>query len=153
VGGGGWVVGGGGWGWVHNILIPVIYLNDYRWMPPSGSKGGDIKWNSFLNLLEGNECKLPAPMNSRSEHVVLKKENDVPVFATSRDVIRYYKNDLNEPQTEEHEEENRMMNARWNVFRLTHVFEADKKIEVKPCARCFSVMVLTAEKKERQAED
>ena len=41
-----------------------------------------------------------------------------------------------------------MMNARWNVFRLTHVFEAEKKIEVKPCAKCFAALVLDAEKAE-----
>ena len=128
-------------GWLGVEKVQVIFLNGYRWKPIH-IKGGSISWDALLRLLEGGNCKLPAPMNSRAEHIELTPENDVPIFCTTRAPIRFFKEDVNEPQTDEHMSENRMMDTRWNIFSLTHIFEEENKVEIKPCAYCFSKLVL-----------
>ena len=40
---------------------------------PIEKKEGFIPWDKFVNLLEGFEVTLPAPMNHFSENVVIKK--------------------------------------------------------------------------------
>lgn len=126
-------------GWLDADTAQIILLNDYRWKPTD--HGGDIAWDAFLRLLEGGDCKLPAPMNSRASHISLPRENDVPIFCTSGDTVKFWKKDLNEPQTDEHRRENKMMDERWRVIRLQHVFDEDDKVECPPCAWCFCVFV------------
>ena len=130
-------------GWLGVEKAQVIYLNDFRWAPLT-VKGGTISWDALLRLLEGGETNLPAPMNSCSDHIKLSKENDVPVFCTSRGVLKFYKTDENEPQTNEHHIENRMMDERWKVFHLKYVFEEERKIECDACQFCFSKLVLAS---------
>ena len=123
-------------GWLDADRAQVIYLNDYRWKPLD--QDGDITWDAFLRLLEGNFCKLPAPMNSRSDHIYLAKKNDVPIFCTTSAPIKFWKKDPYEPQTPQHATENKMMKERWHApFNLTHQFEEDEKVECEPCAWCF----------------
>ena len=95
-------------GWLGVEEAQVIYLNDFRWKP-SEKKGGSISWDALLRLLEGHNSTLPAPMNSRSEHINLLASNDIPIFCTSRALPQFYKEHENEPQTPEHHTENRMM--------------------------------------------
>lgn len=128
-------------GWIGVENAQVIFLNDFRWVPVN-LKGGTIAWDAMLRLLEGAETNLPAPMNSCADHIKLGRDNDIPVFATSRDVLRFYKVDMNEPQTAEHATENRMMDERWKVFKLHHVFEEEKKIFLDPCGFCFGKLVM-----------
>ena len=129
-------------GWLGVDKAQIIYLNDFRWTPIH-LKGGSISWDALLRLLEGANVKLPAPMNSCAQHIELTPNNDIPIFCTTREPIRFFKDHLNEPQTEEHHSENRMMDTRWNVFKLTHVFEAEDKIDMKPCGLCFKLLVLS----------
>ena len=125
-------------GWLGVEEAQIIYLNDFRWVPLH-LKGGNIAWAAMLRLLEGGEAKLPAPMNSCSEHIVLTKENDVPVFCTSRGPLVFYNQFEAETQTPRHAQENRMMSTRWKTFELTHVFEEEDKIECPECAYIASV--------------
>ncbi len=130
-------------GWLGVEDAQVIYLNDFRWKPSEGKKGGSISWDALLRLLEGHHCSLPAPMNSRSEHIKLPATNDVPVFCTSRAVPRFWKENENEPQTPIHVTENKMMDERWfgKGIHLTHVFEEDQKVDTPPCPFCFAKFV------------
>ena len=68
-----------------------------------------IDWDTFLNLLEGALTTLPAPMNSHSKHVIVKKK--MPIFATSITEVTYWVNHPEEPMTDRHREENRMMDS------------------------------------------
>ena len=54
-------------GWMGAEEASIIILNDYRW--DIKKYGGNIDWTSRLNLLEGLEVNLPAPMNTYSRHV------------------------------------------------------------------------------------
>ena len=128
-------------GWLGVKKSKVIFLNDFRYVPVR-IKGGNIAWDALLRLLEGAECKLPAPMNSCAEHIVLTREYDMPVFCTTRVPITFYKDDVNEPQTPEHVGENKMMVTRWKTYNLTHVFEEENKVIMDPCGYCFSKFVL-----------
>jgi hypothetical protein len=127
-------------GWMGVEKSQVIYLNDYRWKPEH--KKGNISWDELLRLLEGHHCTLPAPMNSCSEHIKLSADNDIPIFCTGRSIPRFHKQDENEPQTKEHDTENKMMEERWKVFNLTHTFHEDQKVDIPPCAYCFCKFVL-----------
>lgn len=137
-------------GWLNVESCRVIYLNDFRWVNPLvHNKGGIIMWDALLRLLEGRDCKLPAPMNSCAEHIELLPQHDLPVFCTSIDVIRYYIRSPDEPQTPVHEKENKMMAVRWidPVIRFTHVFEEEDEISCVPCGYCFARFVLYGEPK------
>ena len=127
-------------GWMGVDKSLVIYLNDYRWKPEN--KKGNISWDELLRLLEGHHCTLPAPMNSCSDHIKLTAGNDIPIFCTGRSIPRFFKNDENEPQTKEHDTENRMMEERWKVFSLTYTFNEEKKVDIPPCGYCFCKFVL-----------
>ena len=123
------------YGWLDAATVQVIYLNDYRWRPLE--KNGDIEWGAFLRLLEGGKVTLPRPMNAYAKHAELSKDNDVPVFMTSGGPVRYWENHPQEPQTPNHQMENKMMQERWRHFHLTHQFEEHKKIKCESCAWCF----------------
>ena len=128
-------------GWLGVDTSQVVFLNDYRWKPLD--KKGDIKWDAFLRLLEGGDTQLPAPMNSRLDHILVDKPNDIPIFCTSGKPITFWKTDENEPQTEEHVRENKMMAERWRKpIVLTHEFTEDNKVKCDPCAWCFCKLVL-----------
>ena len=120
----------------------MIYLNDFRWVPLT-QKGGNISWDALLRLLEGGEAKLPAPLNC-ADHIKILKDNDVPIFCTSRGKVKFYISDESEPQTDTHLKENRMMDERWKIFNLSYVFEEEHKVDCSPCPYCFSRLVLSA---------
>lgn len=118
--------------WVGADEAEVIILQDLRWDSET------IAWKCFLLLLEGENVKLPAPKNHFSKDVSIS--NDVPIFATSKERIKYKgaNNSVDEI-------EDRMMDCRWNVFHLKHEFlEEDQKI-ILPCGRCFSELLFTGE--------
>ena len=123
---------GGNFGWVGADTKQIIYLNDFRWKP-----NGCIAFDELLRLLEGHNCTLAAPMNSCTKHVEITAKNDVPIFCTSKTPIRFYNHEENEPQTRDHDMENRMMETRWKHIELKHVFEEKDKVECEPCAFCF----------------
>ena len=125
-------------GWIGVEDANVIFLNDLRWAPRK--KEGNIDWDTFLNLLEGALTTLPAPMNSHSKHVIVKKK--MPIFATSITEVTYWVNHPEEPITDRHREENRMMESRWKVFRFHHRIPRSEKIVVGDCEFCFAKFVL-----------
>ena len=129
-------------GWLGVQDAQVIFLNDYRWKPLD--KKGDISFETFHLLLEGANTKLPAPMNSCAEHIYLPKTNDVPIFCTSGEPIRFWRHDPNEPQTSEHARETKMMAERWidPPFLLTYEFTEENKVKCPPCAFCFCRMII-----------
>lgn len=132
-------------GWRGLEECDIIYLNDFRWVNPiTNPKVGIIVWDAFLRLLEGANCSLPAPMNTCAKHIELTPQNDMPIFCTGLDEIRYFENNTQEPQTQKHVLENEMMQERWinPVFRLNHRFDQEHKVLCEPCGHCFAQLVL-----------
>ena len=118
--------------WVGADNAEVIYLNDFRWSKEL------IEWKSLLLLLEGDRVNLPAPKNHFVKDVCI--DSDVPVFATSKEIIMY-----RGPYQTEDSVENDMMASRWKVFRFNHSIPEDEQKEIAPCARCFASLVLLGE--------
>lgn len=130
-------------GWMGVDKSLVVYLNDYRWKPDTNTRKANIAWDELLRLLEGHTCKLPAPMNSCSEHISIRADNDIPIFCTSRALPRWYREYEDEPQTILHKKENDMMIERWKEFKMTYVFEKEERVDVPPCKFCFCKFILT----------
>ena len=125
--------------WLGAEKANMIFLNDLSWAPME-KKEGFIPWDKFLNLLEGFEVTLPAPMNHFSENVVIKKK--MPVWATSSKPVFYWVHDRLEPQTPLHETQNDMMSCRWNCFEFSHQFRGKEKIDIEDCTTCFAHFIL-----------
>ena len=117
----------------------MIFLNDLRWAPIE-KKEGFIPWDKFLNLLEGFEVNLPAPMNTCTENVKITKK--MPVWATSDKPVFYWVHDRLEPQTPEHATQNDMMACRWNTFEFRHQYRGDEKVDIGDCTNCFARFIL-----------
>ena len=93
-------------GWMGVEKSNLIFLNDLRWAPRD-SQGGNIDWQFFQNLLEGQTVLLPTPMYTNSSHIRVTKL--MPIFATSIDEIRYWGKTFSEAQMPRHIGENAMM--------------------------------------------
>ena len=125
--------------WIGADEASIIILNDYRWNTKRNE--GNIEWSSLLRLLEGEECNLPAPMNTFSKHI--KIDTDVPIFATSSNPIRWYSHNLEEIRTEKHQREDDQMEQRWRQFDFSHKFTPDHRIDDIPeCASCWAHLAL-----------
>ena len=116
--------------WVRADKAEVILLNDFHWTREL------IEWKSLLLLLEGDQVSLPAPKNHFAMDVCIN--TDVPIFSTSKDVIKYKHN------TEDKAEDN-MMESRWKVFKFTHSIPEKEQKQLLPCSRCFAKLVLKRE--------
>ena len=128
--------------WMGVEDASIILLNDYRW--DIKKNGGNIEWGTLLNLLEGFETNLPAPMNLYSRHV--KINTDVPVFGTGPDLPRWYAASPEEIRTPKHQRENDQIDLRWNTFELTHRFTAVDRIDDIPdCPCCFAKLAYLGE--------
>ena len=124
-------------GWLGAEEANVILLNDFRW--ENKRNGGSIAWGDLLNLLEGMETKLPAPMNSFAKHIVIK--TDVPIFGTGPDRLKWYSNQSEEPRKSKHAKEDAQMEERWKTFELKHSFTGKERIaDIEPCGSCFAKM-------------
>ena len=126
-------------GWMGVEKANLILLNDLRWKP-RGIQGGNIDWCDFLNLLEGMEVSLPAPMNTHCAHLKVIKQ--MPILATSIAPVTYWITDVSEPQTSRHHEENFMMSERWNTFKFTYQFTRAENLSIPDCTVCFAKFVL-----------
>ena len=125
--------------WIGADQASLILLNDYRWH--TKKNGGNIDWGVFLNLLEGSECNLPAPMNMYAKHV--KITTDVPIVATGPYMIQWYINSPDEIRTQKHEKEDDQMALRWRKFEFTHKFtDADEIKDVPECMACFAKLAM-----------
>ena len=118
--------------WVGADKKEVIWLNDFRWSREL------IEWKSFLLLLEGDQVNLPAPKNHYATDVCI--DHDVPIFATSKDTIKY-----RGPYNAEDKNEDDMMASRWKVFYFTHSIPEDEQKDIAPCPHCFSKLALMGE--------
>ena len=124
--------------WIGAEEATLILLNDYRWH--TKKNGGNIEWGSLLNLLEGFETNLPAPMNWYSRHI--KITGDVPLFGTGPAPISWYANSPDEIRTKRHEEEDKQMAFRWKTFNFTHVFtDKDRIQDIPECSFCFASLI------------
>lgn len=115
--------------WVGADKADIILLQDFRYSHEL------IPWKDLLLLLEGETVRLPAPKNHFASDV--KIDTDIPIFATSKDRIKF-----KGPYNTTDEIENDMMASRWRVLEFTHVFTEEKQIKMKPCGRCFAELVL-----------
>lgn len=118
--------------WVGADKAEVIWLNDFRWSKEL------IEWKSFLLLLEGDRVNLPAPKNHYAADICI--ENDVPIFATSKDIIKY-----RGPYNAEDKNEDDMMSSRWKVFHFTYSIPEKEQKVISPCPHCFAKLVLMGE--------
>ena len=125
--------------WLGAEKANMIFLNDLRWAPIE-KKEGFIPWGKFLNLLEGFEVNLPAPMNHFSKNVTITKR--MPIWATSDKPVFYWVNQRLEPQTPQHDHENYMMSCRWNKFAVSHQFLGKDKVDCEDCTTCFAKFIL-----------
>ena len=118
--------------WIGADSAEVIILQDFRWNRET------ISWRDLLLLLEGETVKLPAPKNQYAGDVVICK--DTPIFATSKDKVRYRGsyNTSDERETE-------MMSVRWKVVEFHHQIAQSEQKYVPPCERCFAELILTGE--------
>lgn len=116
--------------WVGADEAEIILLQDFRWDSET------IAWKCLLLLLEGETVKLPAPKNHFARDVVIS--GDVPIFATSKDRIKYLG-----PNNALDEREDKMMDCRWKVFHFTYEFPEEEQKQIKPCGRCFAELALT----------
>ena len=80
-------------GWMGVEKSNLIFLNDLRWAL-RGIQEGNIDWQVFLNLLEGQTVSLPAPMNTNSFHIKVTKL--MLIFAKSIDEVRYWEKIVSE---------------------------------------------------------
>lgn len=118
--------------WVGADKKEIIWLNDFRWTREL------IEWKSLLLLLEGDRVNLPAPKNHFAMDVCI--DTDIPIFATSKDVIKYRGSYNAEDQREDD-----MMASRWKVFRFTHSIPEREQKKMTPCPHCFAKLVLMGE--------
>ena len=100
-----------------------------------------IEWKSFLLLLEGDVVKLHCqhPKNHFSIDVCI--DNETPVFATSKSVIKYRGSYNSEDQGED-----AMMASRWKIFTFFHSIPEEKQKKMVACSKCFAELALTSEK-------
>ena len=81
---------------------------------------------------------LPAPKNHYATDVCI--DNDVAIFATSKDTIKY-----RGPYKAEDKNENDMMASRYKVFYFTHSIPEEEQKNIAPCPNCFSKLALMGE--------
>ena len=115
--------------WVGAAKAEIIWLNDFRWTREL------IEWKSLLLLLEGDRVNLPAPKYHFATDVCI--DSDVPIFATSKDVIKYRGSYNAEDKSEDD-----MMASRWKVFRFTRSIPESEQKKIIPCPHCFAKLVL-----------
>ncbi len=125
--------------WLGAEKANLIFLNDLRWAPIE-KREGFIPWDKLLNLLEGFEVNLPAPMNHFSKNITVSKK--MPIWATSDKPVFYWVHDRLEPQTPQHAYENDMMESRWNNFEFHHQYRGNDKVDIEDCKACFAGFIL-----------
>ena len=114
--------------WVGADEAEVLFLNDFRW------SANIIPWHDFLLLLEGQEVHLPAPKTHFKQDISFK--GDTPIFCTAKDEIALVRAGvLDDRETE-------MMRVRWRIFSLYPQIAERDQVNVQPCCRCFSELIL-----------
>ena len=114
--------------WVGAEEAECIFLNDFRWSQQT------ISWHDFLLMLEGQLVHLPEPKTHYAKDIVF--QNDTPIFSTGKHSIIYIKNGVID------ERETEMMSVRWRVFNFSYQIPAEQQIDIPPCPKCFSSLIL-----------
>ncbi len=115
--------------WLGAENAEMIFLNDFQYSVDI------LSWKNMLLLLEGQTIHFAAPKSSYAKNILFKR--DTPIFATSKEPIRYpgWYNTTDE-------RENEMIDIRWKFFRFySQIAERDLKV-VPRCKRCFSELLL-----------
>jgi hypothetical protein len=112
--------------WIGADECSIIFLNDYRWNTKRFE--GNIEWGTFLRLLEGATCDLPAPMNTHTKHIKIK--TDVPIFVTSPRMFQWYAMDPQEPRTEIYDKEDEHIKKRYKLFQFSHTIPMNEKFTI-----------------------
>ena len=119
----------GGFAWVGAEESEVIILNDFRWSPSI------IAWSDFLQMLEGDTMHLAAPKSFVQQDILFDK--DSPFFATADAPLVMIKGgSIDRINTD-------MMRVRWHYFEFWRQIPEVEQCAMKPCARCFSELILT----------
>ena len=121
----------GKYAWVGLDECQLLFLNDFRWSPEL------IAWNEFLLLLEGQTVHLPRPKNQFSSDMVIKRENSMPILATSKEAI-----ELVGKYNVKDQRETDMMSSRWREFNFGHQIPKEDIKDLEPCPRCFCTLVV-----------
>ena len=115
--------------WLGAENADIIFLNDFRY------SADILSWKDMLLLLEGQAIHFAAPKSTYAKDILFNR--DTPIFATSKEPIRY----PGRYNTTD-ERENEMMDIRWKFFRFySQIAERDVKV-IPICKRCFSELVL-----------
>ena len=107
-------------GWVQSQQ-KSFFLNEFRWTSEM------IAWK-----------KLPSPKNQYIHDICI--DPDTPIVATSKSRITYIGK-----YNATDEIENEMMAVRWRVFDFFYQIPAQNQLQLTPCGKCFSDLVLMAE--------
>ena len=120
----------GTFAWVDVEVKEVIFLNDFRWCPKL------MAWAELLALLEGAAVHIAAPKTTREKDILFRR--DTPIFATSVSKVHFMneRGSICEPREQE------MMDIRWLEFRLFRTVPDSCRVQIPPCGRCFSSLVI-----------
>ena len=87
-----------------------------------------------MDLLEDEPIQVLVPKAYYAENAYWAK--DTPIFATSKfRTKKHERGQIDEVDTE-------MMESRWNVFVFCHQFTANTIVDIQPCSRYFTTLVL-----------
>lgn len=120
--------------WLGVESAEVIFLNDFRWSSEV------IAWKDFLGLLEGQSTHFPTPKNHYASDLCIEISNTIPIFATSKESIKYIGkfNMHDDVETE-------MMDSRWKIFQFQHQFKSEDQKHPPCCPKCFAKLTLLGE--------
>ena len=93
--------------WVDADQAEVIVLQEFRWSSEL------ICWKDLLNLLEGENVKLPPPKIQFATDVYINTE--ITIFATRKAKIEF----VGKHNTRD-DRETEMIDVRWNIFEFTY---------------------------------
>ena len=118
--------------WIIADQAEAILLNNLRW------SSDFISWKDFLLLLEGQTVHLPAPMNHYAQDVCIN--TDVPILATSKDIVKYVGrfNATDDMETD-------MMASRWKVFKFYKQIPQSEQRNIPACPHCFAELFFLGE--------
>jgi hypothetical protein len=118
----------GSFAWIGIDEAEIIFLNDFRWDPKI------IAWADFLQALEGDIVRLPAPKNICPRDIELKA--DIPFFATAdAPIVQVKGGSIDRANTD-------MMNVRWHFFHFWKQIPRSEQLRLIPCGHCSAKFVL-----------
>ena len=99
-----------------------------------------LDFDSLLVWFEGEKFPVPLPRNSHSKDKWYNER--APIFISSGSKFRIPEAEARRLQVDA-EEQNRMMDARFQFFHFARSLSKHEKVECAPCARCFAEWLCT----------